>query len=109
MSEYFNLRATTKGFNTAIKLVWINLCALNLLKTPRELLLTGSKRKTSEVYSIQKSAYASFFDYTNCDFCTIDGYQLSNVAEGETINMESGIVSATMGTQDISTSFNIVP
>jgi hypothetical protein len=98
----------TKTGSSAFKRVNVNICPSNQLPENGEVTFEDEK-KTSEVYSIPKSAYISFFGYSQCGLCTIDGYQLSNVAAEETITMVSGIVSATMGTQDISTSFNIVP
>ena len=79
-----------------------------MLLTPRTATFSGTKQ-TSEVFNVGRGSYIDYFTYRQCEYCMINDYSLSGVADGMTIGIADGTISTTMGVDDISTSFDLVP
>jgi len=62
------------------------------------------------VVNIPTSYYEDYFDYSNCEFCTIDSFLLSEEAEVEGITIkEDGVITTQMGIEDAEPTFTMTP
>jgi len=71
---------------------------------------TDEKRQTSQTFVIEKSSYVTDFEFSQCNACSVSQYTMPVVPTGgHNITIQDGNVTATMGTINIETSFEIVP
>lgn len=81
-----------------------------MLLSTREVTFPETKKKTSEIHRIYQFDYLPFFTFEGCNYCKIDDYVLDNFdSTSQDTAINDGTISITMGTQDISTKFDIVP